>query len=334
MVGLIQNWTFQNRFDRDYLPEIEDKLYFHGDTALRKLTNYTVVLLLATVIATYGVTGDSTATVIGAMLVAPLMTPIMGATLALTAGNGPQALRSLTMVALSVLAVILLSGLLSLPLTFVDFSGNSEITSRVQPGLSALIVALAAGAVGAFATSRREIGDTMPGVAIAISLVPPLSVVGISLAHGRADEAAGALLLFITNFLAILLAGGFVFRLSGAGELQLSATQASLRSRGFLIAGISAIVVTVLLGLTSYQVYTAQRQYVAGATAVETWLAPTDYSMVTLNVHYPQVGVVVTGSGELGTAESLARQLEAAGLPNARVQITRMIGERDAFPLP
>ena len=83
MTDFVQDWLEQNRFDPSYLPALYDKLYFEGDNGLRKLTNYVVLLLLATIISTYGVTSASTATVIGAMLVAPLMTPIMGATLAL-----------------------------------------------------------------------------------------------------------------------------------------------------------------------------------------------------------------------------------------------------------
>ena len=95
MLDVTLDWFEQNKFDYSILPDIYNKLYFEGEMRLRKLTNYTVMLLLATVISTYGVTSDSTATVIGAMLVAPLMTPIMGATLALVSGKERRAVRSL-----------------------------------------------------------------------------------------------------------------------------------------------------------------------------------------------------------------------------------------------
>ena len=77
MLELAQKWYRQNKFDPSVLPDIYDKLYFEGEQGLRKLTNYVVMLMLATVISTYGITSDSTATVIGAMLVAPLMSPIL-----------------------------------------------------------------------------------------------------------------------------------------------------------------------------------------------------------------------------------------------------------------
>ena len=203
MLDLIQEWYEQNKFDPSILPEIYGKLYFEGDKRLRKLTNYVVMLLLATVISTYGVTSDSTATVIGAMLVAPLMTPIMGVTLALVTGKEDRVIRSLVLVILSVIAVIFFSAILSFPIPYLDFQENGEIASRVEPGLSALGVALAAGAAGAFATSRKSVGDSLPGVAISISLVPPLSVAGIALSQARIDDGFGAFLLFFTNFLFI-----------------------------------------------------------------------------------------------------------------------------------
>ncbi len=224
MQDLIRDWFAQNKFERSYLPTIEGNLYFEGEWALRKLTNYTLLLLLATIIATYGVTSASTATVIGAMLVAPLMTPIMATTLALVRGDERRAAKSVALTVISVIAVIVLAMMLSLPIPFIDFEGNGEISSRVAPGLTAMGVALAAGAAGAFANSRKEIGDSLPGVAISISLVPPLSVVGIALAHGHYEDALGSLVLFITNFLAIVLAGSLVFWLSGANALNLKPT--------------------------------------------------------------------------------------------------------------
>ncbi len=97
-----------------------------------------------------------------------------------------------------------------MPDVIISFTYNSQITSRVAPGLLALITALASGAAGAYIIMREEIADSMGGVAIAISLVPPLCVVGIALSQGNWEAAGGAMLLFLTNFLAILLAGGVV----------------------------------------------------------------------------------------------------------------------------
>ena len=87
----------------------------------------------------------------------------------------------------------------------------------------------------AFITSRAEIAEALGGVAIAIALVPTLCVVGISLKLGQLGAAAGASLLFLTNFLAILLAGGVVFLVLGLGKSVVSHEQGRFRRRAFLL---------------------------------------------------------------------------------------------------
>ena len=176
--------------------------------SLRKLSRFWALLLLAAVIATAGVVTDSTATVIGAMIVAPLMTPILGMVLS-TVTMDPRNLGvSFLLVATGACAVIALGWLLGqLTPVPVVAATNSQVAARVDPTLGDLIAALATGAVGSFALVRDDVSDTLPGVAIAISLVPPLAVVGLTLESGAPKQALGALLLFLTNFGAILLTG-------------------------------------------------------------------------------------------------------------------------------
>jgi uncharacterized hydrophobic protein (TIGR00271 family) len=332
MADLIQEWYEQNRFDPSILPDVYDRLYFEGDLSLRKLTNYVVMLLLATVISTYGVASGSTATVIGAMLVAPLMTPIMGTTLALATGYGERAIRSLLLVVISVIAVIALSAVLSFPTPFLDFENNAEIVSRVEPGLTALAVALAAGAAGAFAITRRGVGDSLPGVAIAISLVPPLSVVGIALSHGNGRDAFGAFLLFFTNFLAIILAGSLVFWVSGANALKLTEEQAEARKRAYIVATVSSLVVAFMLATTSYNVYYLNRQLTKTQAAVQEWVGDSDYDTLSVVVKDPAVNVTVAGSGELAPIEELARSLTGIFGDDLSVKLRKLSRETESFP--
>src|SRR5947209_6791869 len=181
-------------FDSAYLSTFEDKTFIEGPQTARRLMNFFVLLLTATVIATYGVLSNSTATVIGAMIVAPLMGPIMATTAAVVMGSLPRATRALVLVIAGIVSVIAFSYLLSwvVPDVTISFTSNGEITSRINPGLYSLLTALGAGAAGAFITSRAEIADSIGGVAIAISLVPPLCVVGISLRQGQLDAASGS----------------------------------------------------------------------------------------------------------------------------------------------
>ena len=96
----------------------------------------------------------------------------------------------------------------------------------------------------------------MGGVAIAISLVPPLCVVGISLQQGQLDAAAGALLLFITNYLAILLAGGVVLVILGLGKMAGTQEHGRVRRRGLALFVVGILLVTVPLTLSTVQAVT------------------------------------------------------------------------------
>jgi uncharacterized hydrophobic protein (TIGR00271 family) len=301
-------------FDSDYLSAFEDKLFIEGVQTARRLTNFFALLLFATVIATYGVLSSSTATVIGAMIVAPLMGPIMATTAAVVMGSSQRALRAFGLTITGIVTVIIAAYLLSwvVPDITISFTSNGEITSRINPGLYALLTALGAGAAGAFITSRAEIADSMGGVAIAISLVPPLCVVGISLQQGQLDAAAGAMLLFITNYLAILLAGGVVLVVLGLGKLAVTPEHGRVRRRGLALFVIGILLVTVPLTLSTIQAVNHTMANHTATEEVQHWLEGTSYQVITVNVNDRVVIATVEGSGELKPTQQLANQLAAA----------------------
>lgn len=298
-------------FDPDYLEAFEEKLFISGPQTARRLTNFFVLLILATVIATYGVLSDSTATVIGAMIVAPLMGPIMATAAAVVVGSGHRALKSLALVAAGVVVVIVASYLLTLtvPDISISFEDNAEITSRISPGLLALITALASGAAGAFITAREEIADSMGGVAIAISLVPPLCVVGIATNQGEWEAATGAFTLFVTNFLAILLAGGITFMLGGLGRLALRNEDQRLRRHAFAVIVLATLLVAIPLSITTYQALDDAFETRSATGDVTDWLASTNYRNVLVSVDGGTVHVTVEGQGELRPLRQLANKL-------------------------
>jgi uncharacterized hydrophobic protein (TIGR00271 family) len=164
------------------LDRMADRLFLEGR---RKQSAFWVLLTLAAIIAGCGVVADSDATVIGAMIVAPLMTPILGMALAVVLAHRWRIVRGVTIVVFGSALVVVLGFLLGLlvpePVVAAD---NAQLASRVSPDLVDLVAALATGLVGAFALVRDDISDTLPGVAIAISLVPPLVVVGLTLESG------------------------------------------------------------------------------------------------------------------------------------------------------
>ena len=301
-------------FDPAYLPAFEDKLFIEGPQTARRLTNFFSLLLFATVIATYGVLSNSTATVIGAMLVAPLMEPMMATAAAVVMGSFPRALRAFALAGAGAVCVILFSYLLSwvVPDVTISFLSDAEITSRIHPGLYALLTALAAGAAGAYITSRAEIAEALGGVAIAIALVPPLCVVGISLRQGQLAAAAGASLLFLTNFLAILLAGGVVFLVLGLGRSVVSHAQGRFRRRAFLLIVVGLLLVAIPLSLTAYQNVVSARENAQATAEVQQWLAGTSFQVDTVNANDGVVEVAVEGTGPLKPAQQLANQLALA----------------------
>lgn len=299
-------------FDPGYLEEFEAKVFIEGVQARRKLVNFFVLLLLATVIATYGVLSGSTATVIGAMIVAPLMGPIMATTAAVVMGSPQRAWRALALVVIGVFAVILFSALLTVivPSVAISFTENSEITSRIQPGLFALFTALGAGAAGAFIISRAEIADSMGGVAIAISLVPPLCVVGIALSQGEWLAAGGALLLFLTNLFAILFAGGLTFMALGLGRVVLDETLVRYRQRSFVMIVLGTLLITIPLGLTGYRSMTNTVAVNRSTEVVQKWLLGTTDRILTVSVDDQLVTVSIEGMAQLRPVDELAAQLE------------------------
>lgn len=194
-----------------------------------------VLLGLSTVIATFGLIGNSSATIIGAMIIAPLMNPIVSIAFALVTFKAALLRKSAFTLVTGVILVILLSWL-STELIGSRISG-AEILSRVDPNLLDLGVAMASGFAGAFAMSRKKVSDTLPGVAIAVALVPPLCVVGIGLAfgsegfidpeisrlsgtQGQKTIEGGAFLLFLTNLSAMIFCGSLVFLMQGYGQLK------------------------------------------------------------------------------------------------------------------
>jgi len=182
------------------IERIRDQVFFDGPERVRRLTRFWLLLLLSTVIASAGVVSNSTATVIGAMIVAPLMTPILGLVAAVVLADRSNLVRCVLLVLAGAGAVIGLSWLLGVVVPYpVVAATNGQVASRVSPTIVDLIAAVATGAVGSVALARSDISDTLPGVAIAISLVPPLAVVGLTLESGAPHQSLGALLLFTTN---------------------------------------------------------------------------------------------------------------------------------------
>jgi len=298
---------------------LESKLLFDRMPVWDRYLRFFVLAVLSTVIAAYGVTRDSAATVIGAMIVAPLMTPLMAISLSTVTGDTRNIIRSVFMVIVGTATVVGLSILLYLlfPGT-LSITDNSQIMSRVAPRDIDLIIALAAGAAGAFATSREDVSDALPGVAIAVSLVPPLAVTGICIAGRQTGLAWDAFLLFLTNILAILAAGLAVYAIIGFGRASLEIKSPKSRRLSVAVIIIGTIIIAVPLGISLRR---------DAKDTAERWLEGTDYEIDEVEADIGEVDITISGNGERPDFVEYVSMLEPRA-PNVEVRMRVLPEER------
>ncbi|QEY33409.1 DUF389 domain-containing protein [Synechococcus sp. RSCCF101] len=226
-VAVWQRWI--DRFTGQWAMHLErpiDRKDLHRDRIASSLPSFGFFVLLVTsaMLASFGLLADSAAVVIGAMIVAPLMNPILSMAFAIVIGDGRLVKRSLVTLVLGVVVVVITAMLIALllPVSIV----GSEILARATPNLIDLGIAVAAGVAGAFSLTRARIANSIAGVAIAVALVPPLCVTGIGLLLGpevgasfgqdvvsglNLDVSQGAFLLFLANLIGITVAGSLTF---------------------------------------------------------------------------------------------------------------------------
>jgi len=181
--------------------------------------DFFLLVVLSCSIATLGLITNSPAVIIGAMLVAPLMSPIIGIGLSSITGDSVLARNSFIALFRGAVLAVLLSALMTMVNTKLPFvvlqELPNEVLVRTHPSPIDLGIALAGGLAAAYALTRAKLSAALPGVAIATALMPPLCTVGIGAALVRWDVAGGALLLFITNAITIAFAAALIFFLRG-----------------------------------------------------------------------------------------------------------------------
>lgn len=252
---------------RRALDELTDRLDLAAGDTRAKRSAFWIMLVLSAVIAISGVIGDSTATVIGAMIVAPLSVPILGVGLGIATGRASLIGRSVLLVVAGVLLVVALGLLMAqfLP-NPVHVLSNAQVLGRTSPKLMDLTAAIATGLVAAVAATRRDVGDVLPGVAIAISLVPPLGVVGVCLGSGAPALAAGAFVLFASNAVAMIITTTVVLVVAGyPGE---AGAGTARRGRAYAVLAAALVLVAVPMVLNSLSTLWASQI----ADAARDWL--------------------------------------------------------------
>ncbi|QNG20234.1 TIGR00341 family protein [Rhodococcus triatomae] len=310
---------------RRTLTQLDERLDLSVGDRDAKRSAFWVMLTLSAVIAVAGVVGDSTATVIGAMIVAPLSTPILGVGLGITTGRGHLIRHSLFYVVAGIVLVVVLgvvfAQLLPNPTNVLS---NSQVLGRTSPTLMDLAAALATGLVGAIAIARKDVGDVLPGVAIAISLVPPLAVVGVCLGSGAPSLAAGAFVLFASNVVAMVITATAVFVAAGYAR-EAGIVAGSRRGRAYAVLAVVLFAVTVPMVVNSLSSVWSRQI----ATAAEQWLADTPGAEVTdVTWQGGTATVTVLGPATLPPLDGLEESVHALIPWDPDVQVVHTVGTR------
>ena len=188
-------------------------LFENIETNARWSFDFMLLICLSTAIAGLGLMMNSTAVVIGAMLVAPLMTPLIGSGLALVQGNLPLMRSAARAIVYGFFAALLIGILLGL--CSIQGKLTPEMEARGGPGFPDMIVALLSGVAASYCIARPNLSSALAGVAIAAALVPPIATVGIAISLGELGVARGAAILFATNVVAIILGAALTFSATG-----------------------------------------------------------------------------------------------------------------------
>tara|TARA_B100000745_G_scaffold219274_1_gene145993 strand:+ start:7348 stop:8091 length:744 start_codon:yes stop_codon:yes gene_type:complete len=177
--------------------------------------DYFFMLILSVLMATFGLLAGSESIVIGAMLLAPLLAPIMGLSLGTSMSHHPLIVRSLSTIGYSIAFAVGAAILGSFLFSVGNISGevNEVILSRTQPSLLYFLVAVISGLAVAYTTVRPNLSSTLPGVAVAVALIPPLAVLGVGVAMFEPSIIAGASVMFFINVIGMVFAGMVTYSL-------------------------------------------------------------------------------------------------------------------------
>lgn len=211
---------------------------------------FIVLMILSSLLATIGLFQNSIPSVIGAMILAPLMAPIIALAMGLVRNDTKITQKSIYTLATGILSALFFSALLTLlmPLSSV----TDQIASRLNPNVLDLLVAIVSGIAGGYASAKKEVAKSLAGVAIAVALVPPLSVTGIGIGWGDLEIIYGSFLLFLTNLFGVTLAAALTFIVLGFAPIKKA-------KRGVVFSSVALLVVSIPLFLSFYSLMQQNR---------------------------------------------------------------------------
>jgi len=315
-LGSIAVWirdAVQREPSSDEHDAIEELIPQGGPEFTEYVVRFSLLIVLSASIAAFGLLADSAAVVIGAMLVAPLMTPITAAAAATVTARNERLWRALAVVAWGTVLAVAVGWLIAL------IAGGSvvdprelpgEVRARTFPTLLDLGVAVAAGAAAGYILPRRSTSGALPGVGIAVALVPPLATVGITAQLGLGTDSRNAFLLFLTNLAAIIFSAGVALALTGFRPKQFRGRRA-LRTR-MVITLVTVAVVAIPLTFHTRTTLEDLRLRRAVTDAVSAWDNEVRIVELTADAYDNRASVelLVVGRGEPRPAWQLAEEIQ------------------------
>lgn len=302
----------------------EQRIQLHQHLLQGTVSSYDFIslIVLSTGIAALGLIQNSVAIIIGAMLVAPLMTPMLGAGLAIVQGN----LMLIRAAAVSIGVGFCLSLLLGYCIGFMipSQSLSAEILARTEPNILDLFVALFSGIAAAYSTARPGLMGALPGVAIAAALVPPITSAGIALASGQASEAFGAVSLFGINLVLIILASASTLYCMGIRPVSNESNQRLWARRSIQLLLLIAVVISIPLAV---RMVSGISQDYPNLRVEVLHLIPVDSQLLNLKLSHDESNLKLQleiGSPYQRDASELsllAAQLRNLTQPDARIEI-------------
>jgi uncharacterized hydrophobic protein (TIGR00271 family) len=236
------------------------------------LRRFMVLSLLSSVIATLALALDSAAAVIGAMLLGPFMTPLLALALSVIQGRPARLAVAVAVTALGALISFgtawVIGNVLAEPVSLGGLPG--QLTALTHPSLLDLGIALTAGVAAGYATVRRSAAQALPGVAVSVTLEPPIAACGSLLAMGQGAAAGQAALNFVTNLGAIVLAAAVTMAAFGFGD-RASAGELRRSRIGLFTVGLLMLAITVPLTVRTVEVVQDERLAEEVAETIRRW---------------------------------------------------------------
>jgi len=261
---------------------LEDLFVFGKSNQQPFLVRMGVLMILSTIIATAGLLSDSAAVVIGAMLVAPMMNPVMAAAGAVVMGWSNRFYGAIWLVLSMGVGAVLLSMLITLMSPDIVFIPE-QVMARTRPTYYDLLIALAAGSAGAYTITHKESG-AIPGVAVAVALLPPLASAGVLIVTGELELAVRAVVLFFTNLVAMVLAGALAFMACGVSPASARKHSSSFIKNKLWLFALLVGAICIPLWFYSEKVIFNAHYKAARSETLQSWLRENSLVLTDVNI--------------------------------------------------